>query len=88
MCKEMRWADKDIEGSLKLLDSDGAPGICPAARRTLSKSRSLSACVVPRDRQWRSQVRTFAPFVARPALSNPARSVLAFQLQRVPHVVH
>jgi Ca2+-binding EF-hand superfamily protein len=23
MCKEMKWADKDIEGSLRLLDSDG-----------------------------------------------------------------
>jgi phosphatidylinositol-3,4,5-trisphosphate 3-phosphatase/dual-specificity protein phosphatase PTEN len=23
MCKEMKWADKDVEGSLKLLDSDG-----------------------------------------------------------------
>jgi len=23
MCKEMNWADKDVEGSLKLLDSDG-----------------------------------------------------------------
>ena len=23
MCKEMKWADKDVDGSLKLLDSDG-----------------------------------------------------------------
>ena len=27
MCKEMNWADKDVEGSLKLLDSDGAKQI-------------------------------------------------------------
>ena len=23
MCREMNWADEDIDGSLKLLDSDG-----------------------------------------------------------------